>query len=344
MSTTEPTTPGLPTPELQPPPHRDARWVFFGPHGLRAGWSMLIFALILVGLGFIVSVIAAHVLHNHPHHPTGALPPWVGLLNEGLQVLLVLIATFVMSRIEHKSVLAYGYQGQARALRFFSGLVWGFVALSALVFSLWKLGYLAFNGVALGGETALRYAAEWGVMFLLVGLFEESIMRGYMQFTFTRGVGFWWGAIVMSFLFGFGHGHNPGESPIGLVSAGSIGLIFCLSLWYTGSLWWAVGFHCAWDWAESYFYGTADSGLVVKGHLLGEHPVGPLLWSGGATGPEGSLLILPLIAIMALLMFLWWGRRVRSPFAGAAWRPLRPATPIPPPMIDAAPGISMDHP
>jgi phospholipase C len=335
MSTTGPATPEEPHPEPHPPaPTRGISWIFFGPHGLRAGWSMLIFAAVLAALGLSINGIFAHVMHHHPHQGSGGpLPPSLGMLGEGIQLLLVFIATFVMSRIEHKSVLAYGYQGQARGVRFFSGLVWGFIALSALVLSLWKLGYLDLTGIDLHGASALRYAAEWGVMFLLVGLFEESIMRGYLQFAFTRGVGFWWGALVMSFLFGFGHGHNPGESPIGLVAAGAIGLVFCLSLWYTGSLWWAVGFHAAWDWAESYFYGTADSGLIVKGHFLGEHPAGPLLWSGGTTGPEGSVFILPLIAIMALLMLLWWGRRVRSPFAGAAWCPIRPSQPAPPSIV-----------
>ena len=150
-------------------------------------------------------------------------------------------------------------------------------------------------------------------MFLMVAFFEESTLRGYLQFTLTRGIGFWWGALLLSLLFGFSHGTNPGETPVGLFAAAGVGLVFCLSLWYTGSLWWAVGFHASWDWAESYFYGTSDSGLVVRGHLLGEHPIGPRLWSGGTTGPEGSLLVLALLVIMALLMWLWWGRRVRVP-------------------------------
>jgi hypothetical protein len=33
------------------------------------------------------------------------------------------------------------------------------------------------------------------------------------------------------------------------------------------------------------------------------------LWSGGPTGPEGSIYILPLLVIMATSMWLWWGRR-----------------------------------
>jgi membrane protease YdiL (CAAX protease family) len=127
--------------------------------------------------------------------------------------------------------------------------------------------------------------------------------------------------LLLSFLFGFSHGTNPGESHVGLFSAGAVGLVFCLSLWYTGSLWFAVGLHAGWDWGQSFFYGTSDSGLVAQGHLYAERPIGKLLWSGGATGPEGSLLVIPLLALMALFMWLWWGRRGQSPFAGSGWRP-----------------------
>ncbi len=177
--------------------------------------------------------------------------------------------------IERRPLLAYGYQGTARAVRFISGLVWGFVALSALVLVLWKARLLAFDGELLHGAAILKYALGWGLLFLMVAVFEESTLRGYLQFTLTRGIGFWWGALLLSLLFGFSHGTNPGETPVGLFAAAAVGLVFCLSLWYTGSLWWALGFHASWDWAESYFYGTSDSGLVAQGHLFGEHPTGP---------------------------------------------------------------------
>jgi membrane protease YdiL (CAAX protease family) len=124
-------------------------------------------------------------------------------------------------------------------------------------------------------------------------------------------------------LFGAGHLTNAGESPVGLVGAAAVGLVFCISLWYTGSLWWALGCHASWDWAESYFYGTSDSGIVAQGHFFSSHPIGPPLWSGGATGPEGSLLALVPVALMALCMWLWWHKRVQSPFQGNAWKPLR---------------------
>ena len=304
---------------IPPPPKRGVHWVFVGANGLRAGWGVLLFVLLFVAFGFLTAQVLRHFLH--PDRRTAVLPLKLAFISEGAQMIPLLLATAIMALVERRSLLAYGYQGTARVVRFISGLVWGFVAVSALVFVLWKARLLAFDGVQLHGAAIWKYAFGWAILFLVVAVFEESTLRGYLQFTLTRGIGFWWGALLLSLLFGFSHGTNPGETPVGLFGAAAVGLVFCLSLWYTGSLWWAVGCHASWDWAESYFYGTSDSGLMAQGHLLGEHPTGQRLWSGGTTGPEGSLLALVLLAVMALLMWLWWGRRVQSPFSNSGWRP-----------------------
>ncbi|HVW76135.1 MAG TPA: CPBP family intramembrane glutamic endopeptidase [Alloacidobacterium sp.] len=292
---------------------RGIRRVFVGKDGIRAGWSILIFLLIFAALETLFMLVAGHYLRQHMK-PKAAVGPGIALLQEFCQFVLLLVATGIMAAIEKKRVDAYGYAGSAKLARFLFGLIWGFVAISILVGVLWKTHLLAFDGSPLHGLIALKYAAGWALVFICVGFFEESLLRGYLQFTLARGIGFWWAALLLSVLFGLAHKGNAGESPVGLFSAGAVGLVFCLSLWYTGSLWWAVGFHAAWDWGQTYFYGTPDSGMIAKGHLLSEHPTGALLWTGGATGPEGSLLIIPLLALMALLMWLWWGRRAISPF------------------------------
>jgi hypothetical protein len=46
------------------------------------------------------------------------------------------------------------------------------------------------------------------------------------------------------------------------------------------------------------------SGNMMKGHLLTTHSSGPTWLSGGSAGPEGSLMVLPLLALMAIwIMF-----------------------------------------
>ena len=91
-----------------------------------------------------------------------------------------------------------------------------------------------------------------------------------------------------------------------------IGFIFCVSIWLTGSAWWAIGCHAAWDWAETFFYGTADSGRVGTGHFLTTNPAGNALLSGGEAGPEGSLLVLGIMALLLAALIVLYTRKSGS--------------------------------
>jgi membrane protease YdiL (CAAX protease family) len=112
---------------------------------------------------------------------------------------------------------------------------------------------------------------------------------------------FWPAAVLLSFAFGAIHGGNPGESKTGLLAAGFIGFFLCLTLRRTGDLWWAVGFHMAWDWGESYLYSVPDSGAMLPGHLLHSSLHGPVWLTGGSVGPEGSYLVFVVIGALWVL-------------------------------------------
>ena len=146
----------------------------------------------------------------------------------------------------------------------------------------------------------------WGTYsFALLGLFPCLLLH----LRNSPDSSFWYAAWATSTYFGWIHTSNTGENWIGIFQAAAIGFVFCVSVWATGSAWWAIGCHAAWDWAESYFYGTADSGLVAKGHLLNTTPAGSALWNGGADGPEGSLLMFPITALLLLAVIALYGRR-----------------------------------
>jgi CAAX protease family protein len=307
---------------MAPPPqpsliHR----IFLGADGLRAGWSLLLFMLMLVGVLFAVMKIAMKI-----HPPSGHHPPeetWVRMMiNEVIPFLAIVLITWIMSKIERRPNSVFGLGGGRKASLFFAGLGWGFACLTLLFAILWRSGLLVIDSRLLYGSDVVRYGAMWLVAFLFVGLLEEYLTRGFMQYTLTRGLaglyralfktrhsealGFWTAALIFSILFGLGHSGNPGESPLGLVCAGAAGFLFCFSLWRTGSLWWAIGFHTSWDWSQSYLYGVADSGMMVQHHLLQTHPVGKPILSGGTTGPEGSawviLVMLIAVAIIAITL------------------------------------------
>lgn len=341
-----------------PPEHENGlQWVFLGPEGLRAGWSVLVFIVTYV---LVAAAAGFFIIGMHLANPKTGFTPRNMLFNELILLLALAGAAALTALIERRRIVDYNLTGPRRVPHFFSGLAVGFAALSLLVGGLDAGGWLHFGAPALSGTAILGYGLFWGCVFLMVGLVEEGTFRCYLQYTFTRGMNFWWALGVVaalcadlalrhkgngvwgdyviailglvpclwlhlrrmpgsafwyaawatSTLFGFVHTLNGGENSVGIFSAGAIGFVFCVSIRVTGSAWWAIGAHSGWDWAETYFYGTADSGLAPKGHFLTITPAGNPLWSGGSVGPEGSLLILGILVLLIVWLLVVYGRKI----------------------------------
>ncbi|MFZ1142211.1 MAG: CPBP family intramembrane glutamic endopeptidase [Candidatus Sulfotelmatobacter sp.] len=268
------------------------RTLFLGPEGLRPGWGFAFY----VAMFYPLQKLAVELAWSRNLGSSGL---WSMMLEELCDVVAALIPALILARVEGRPWKAYGLPGkQAFGRLFWMGALWGFAGISLLMFALYGLHAFAFGYVALHGARLLRFAAFWAVMFLLVGLFEEFLLRGYTQFTLTRGIGFWPAALVMSCMFGLIHLRNEGEQWRGLLAAAFIGFFFCLTLRRTGNLWFAVGFHVAWDWGETFFYSVPDSGMVAPGHLLRSSLHGAPWLSGGSVGPEGSVLCFIVIAVL----------------------------------------------
>jgi uncharacterized protein len=166
--------------------------------------------------------------------------------------------------------------------------------------------------VMLHGNEILRWGTEWFLVFVLVGLTEEYLLRGYALYTLADGIGFWPATILLGVLFGLGHANNPNETQIGIIATVVFALFASVTLRLTGSLWLAVGAHAGWDWGQSFFYGVSDSGMKAQGHLL-EPTIrdGPAWLTGGTVGPEGSIVTLILWCAMMLLFYLVYRNRKR---------------------------------
>ena len=67
-------TPG-PAPHPSPRHDRDFDWVFIGPHGLRAGWSILLFAALYYLFREVIGTLffAAGLVHDTPTDSAGAV-------------------------------------------------------------------------------------------------------------------------------------------------------------------------------------------------------------------------------------------------------------------------------
>jgi membrane protease YdiL (CAAX protease family) len=268
-----------------------AQTLFLDANGLRPGWGLAFYIIAFLFLQKLVVDLAWA-------HDLGSSGLWSMMLEELGNFVADAIPALVLARIEKRRWGIYGLPLNPRFGKLFAeGVAWGFVGISVLIFALYGARTFHFGHILLHGVRVARFAAFWAAMFLLVGLLEEFLFRGYTLFTLARGVRFWPAAIVLSATFGLIHLRNGGEQWAGALAAAAIGFFFCFTLRRTGNLWFAVGFHAAWDWGETFFYSVPDSGTMSPGHLLSSSLRGPTWLSGGSVGPEGSVLCFVVIAL-----------------------------------------------
>jgi uncharacterized protein len=227
------------------------------------------------------------------------------LLTKGIAAFFVALATWIVARMERRPLDDYGIPlKQAFGSRFWEGCLWGFAALSAMLLVLRALGHFRIDSIELTGRTLIGYGLAWGAAFLAVSISEELTFRGYLLFLLAKRMRFWPAAVLISAMFGLAHVPNHGETPLGIAQVVGTGLLFCLMIRRTGNLWFAIGYHALWDWAQTFFYGTPDSGWVGVGRYLNSSVQGPDWLTGGSAGPEGSVLALVLMGLCALLIHL----------------------------------------
>jgi membrane protease YdiL (CAAX protease family) len=269
--------------------------IFIGPQGLYPATRWLVY-LVLAYLTFELLNFLLNGLHPSP------LPLWWTMVVEARMMLAAILPAFVMARIEGHPFGDFGLPAKRAFGRdFWMGATWGIGALTVLMLVLAAIGAFSFGSLSLHGLRIFKFAFYYAVFFLIAAFFEDFLLRGYSQWVLSRGLHFWPAAGLLSILFGAMHLANPGEAKIGIAAVVAIGFFFCLTLRRTGTLWFAVGFHMAWDWGESYLYSVPDSGGTAPGHLLKSTFHGLDWLTGGSVGPEGSYLLFPLIAALWIL-------------------------------------------
>jgi membrane protease YdiL (CAAX protease family) len=268
--------------------------LFVGPHGMRAGWRLLAYGLLIALGGALITAVVIKFFGV----PRGVPGFWPSMLQEVLGFALAFGAAGIMALIEHRKIGEYGLPASdAFGKKFWLGFLFGLVEIGTLMGLIAAFGGYSFGSLALQGGLIVKWGLLHLIFFTFVGLFEEFLFRGYTQYTLADGVGFWPAAILLSVAFGSLHLKNPGEGPVGAAGVVMVALLFCFSLKRTGNLWYAVGLHASFDWGETFLFSVPNSGVVMQGHLSDSVLHGPKWLTGGTVGPEGSVFCFLTLAL-----------------------------------------------
>lgn len=286
-------TPTFPT----PPPEGLASKIFFSQDGLRAGWSLLLYT----AFALMVWYPLVMVVFLFGGSRQGSYSPQSVALGELVSFAAAYGAALAMARIERLPAGVYGLPlSQAFGKSFWQGVFFGLCEVSLLVGLIAAFGGYSFGSLVVQGTGLIGWGLLWAVAFVLVGFSEEFMFRGYVQYTLTRGIGFWPAAVCLSLLFGAAHLKNPGEGIVGALNVAVTGMVFAFALRRTGNLWLAVGWHAAFDFGETFLFSVPDSGFVFDHHLSNSVVLGPDWLTGGTVGPEGSVFGFLTMGIAAL--------------------------------------------
>ncbi len=146
-------------------------------------------------------------------------------------------------------------------------------------------------------------AALFVSLVLLFGAIgEELLFRGYGFQMMIRLIGPAGSLAITAILFGLVHRMNPNASTLGIVNTAGFGILLGYAFLRTGELWLPIGIHFGWNWL------LPVAGVHVSGFKMGLtgyalHWKVSEVWSGGAYGPEAS--VLTCLVVLALMVLIW---------------------------------------
>lgn len=190
-----------------------------------------------------------------------------------------------------------------------AGLGLGLASMVVILVVHLALGWARLALVATG-VAALGALMTTALVLVPAAATEEIIFRGYLLQTLEGWRGRGLGVIASSILFGLAHALNPNVTALSLANIALAGIVFCLAYQLTRRLWLVIAYHFMWNYAQGPLFGFPVSGQGFEA-LTKATVTGPALWTGGAFGPEGGLLVTVLLIVTGV--GLWWiGTRMHT--------------------------------
>lgn len=203
---------------------------------------------------------------------------------------------------EKRSLSSVGFAQEGFCKEYIRGLVLGFCLFSSFIALGLLLGVLKFNGLSPTFNPLL--IVLFFVGFMIQGMFEEVLCRGYMMVSMARKSPVIAAVVCNSLLFSLLHIGNPG---FGLLPFFNITLFGVFISFYTlkrGNLWAAGALHSIWNFAQGCFFGLSVSGIDALPSVFSFESTGTELFMSEDFGPEGGLAV-TLVLCVALLVLLF---------------------------------------
>ncbi len=178
------------------------------------------------------------------------------------------------------------------------GLLVGLIFMTLVVSTITASGYATVDWNGFSGTQQFSMF----MLFLAVAVGEEMIFRGVIFRWLDERWNTWVALLISAILFGWMHISNENATWwSSLAIAIEAGLLLGAAYKWSGTLWVPIGIHWAWNYVQGNVFGLAVSGMQVGDTILETTVNGPDIITGGAFGPEASIIAVILGTLITIL-------------------------------------------
>ena len=209
-----------------------------------------------------------------------------------------------VKHVEKRSLRTMGFVREHAVSDYLIGMVVAFAMFAACVGICMATGAMVFSGYVLGGRYLMM--ALFFVGFIIQGMSEETVCRGFMMTSLGSKGGALVGVLFNSLFFGALHLGNSGVTVFSMVNLVLFGLFMSVLVLKLNSIWMACAIHTVWNFVQGNFFGILVSGTDMGPSVFRFVSVpGMGLWNGGSFGMEGGLatcIVLTVATVITLLI------------------------------------------
>ena len=231
------------------------------------------------------------------------LPSWVYAALLASSGFMIVVSILYCRWIEKRKAYTLGFGKRGAITEYLLGMVIGLVMISLPVLACYLSGCIT---VTVSENTNPIMIIVFFFCFVLQGMGEEALFRGYLLTTLARRTKIWGAIIISSLMFALFHTGNESFSIIAFINIFLFGIFASVFMLKRGSIWAVGAIHTVWNFVQGNIFGFNVSGnpkFDSVFNCVGEK-YGWVL-HGGEFGPEGGLgvtVVLMIAILCALLM------------------------------------------
>ncbi len=228
-----------------------------------------------------------------------AMPDWLMVVQLFSTALATAGAVFYCRVFEKRSLSSMGLHRRGILREYGIGVIIGILLISACVGLCMLTGSLTLKAASFSPLMWVLFLLG----FLIQGMSEEVICRGYMMVSVSRKNALWLAVLTNSVVFGLLHLGNPGFGALPMLNIVLFGILESVYVIKRGSLWGACAIHSLWNFFQGNVFGISVSGTGSGASPLSATMTEGHEWiNGGSFGLEGGLAVTLIIGAVTLLM------------------------------------------